>query len=210
MIRTKHIFVIIFLLAATMASAQQFKGGLTAGLAGSQVKGDGLSGYEKAGIIFGTYVNLELTNKSALQMQMEFFQKGSRVNPDEDNGYYSYLLRLNYIQIPVMYQYRYNELFGFETGLSYAVLISDYEEIYDLTHNVSDEPYETSDVSFHLGTRWFINELFTAEVEFSHSLFYIRKQTEGFTWFFDKGMYNNVLQLSIQYEIRGLFGNKSQ
>ena len=185
------------------AHSQQFTGGIVAGLAGTQVKGDGLAGPDKAGIVVGPYVNLELSRKSSLQMQLEYFQKGSRANPDSTNNFQSYLLRLNYVQIPVMYQYRYNEDFGFESGLSYGMLVYDYEEIY--TNFTSKEPFEQGDLSFHAGMRWYVSDRITAEFEFSHSLMYIRRQTKGVTWFFNKGQYNHVLLLGIQYEIRGLF-----
>lgn len=187
------------------AQAQRFKGGIVAGLAATQVKGDGLAGPDKAGIVAGPYVNLELSRKSSLQLQLEYFQKGSRANPDSTNNFQSYLLRLNYLQIPVMYQYKYNEDFGFESGLSYGVLIYEYEEINGYTTFTSQYPFEKRDLSFHFGAQWYLTDRLTAEFEFSHSLLYIRRQTKGVTWFFNKGQYNHVLLLALQYELRGIF-----
>jgi hypothetical protein len=186
--------------------AQEFKGGIIAGVAGTQVKGDGLGGYDKAGIVFGPYVNLELSDKISMQMQLEYYQKGSRANPDSTNNFQSYLLRLNYMQIPVTVQYRHNEDFGLETGLSYGVLIHDYEEINGYTNFISQYPWESGDLSFILGAHWYLTDVLTAEFEFSHSLLYVREDTEGVTTFFNKGMYHNVIHIAIQYQIKDLFG----
>lgn len=187
-------------------NAQQFKGGIVAGVAGTQVKGDGLSGYNKAGIVFGPYVNLELSDKVSMQMQLEYYQKGSRGNPDSTNYFQSYLLRLNYMQIPVTVQYRYNENFGLEAGLSYGVLIHDYEEINGSTNFIAQYPWEDDDLSFVLGAHWYLTDVITAEFEFSHSLMYVRENVKGVTTFFNKGEYHNVIHLAIQYQIRNLFG----
>lgn len=201
--------VVVLVLAfanRNQVKAQQFKGGIVAGVAGTQVKGDGLSGYDKAGIVFGPYVNLELSGKVSMQMQLEYYQKGSRANPDSTNNFQSYLLRLNYMQIPVTVQYRHNEDFGLETGLSYGVLIHDYEEINGYTNFISQHPWESSDLSFILGAHWYLTDVLRAEFEFSHSLLYVREDTEGVTTFFNKGMYHNVIHIAIQYQIKDIFG----
>ena len=60
----KHfIVVLIFLLGgiSEKMQAQQFHGGIALGLVGSQVAGDTYSGYNKAGISGGGFVNLNLS-----------------------------------------------------------------------------------------------------------------------------------------------------
>ena len=205
------VFFSVVVLVLTFANqnqvkAQQFKGGIVAGVAGTQVKGDGLSGYNKAGIVFGPYVNLELSDKVSMQMQLEYYQKGSRANPDSTNNFQSYLLRLNYMQIPVTVQYRHNEDFGLETGLSYGVLIYDYEEVNGYTNFIAQYPWEKGDLSFVLGAHWYLTDVITAEFEFSHSLMYVRENVKGVTTFFNKGEYNNVIHIAIQYQISDIFG----
>ncbi len=101
----KFHIIIFFIFGVMTAAGQQFHGGVITGLAGSQVAGDTYSGYKKAGIFVGGYVSLNVAEKSAIHMELTYFQKGSRENPTEKNGYQSYLLRLNYIEMPVLYQY---------------------------------------------------------------------------------------------------------
>jgi len=188
--------------------AQEFRGGFVAGIAGTQVLGDGYSGPNKPGFYVGPFVNLALSDKSALQMQLEFIQKGSRENPDSTNNFSSYLLRLTYAQIPVMYQYQYNDQFGFEVGASYGVLVGSYEEGYAANGQFyTGSDFKDRDISFHAGMHFYINERLKAEVEFSHSLLYIRPEPSRPTWFFSNGEYNHVLLLGIHYEIENIFGS---
>lgn len=202
-------FIVFFLfLFATSMQAQEFRGGVVAGIAGTQILGDGYSGPNKAGINIGPYVNLALTDRASIQMQLEFMQKGSRENPDSTNNFDSYLSRLNYVQIPIMFQYRYNEKFGFEAGGSYGVLVSSYEENQGLTSPLlTGKEYKDRDVSFHAGMHYYINDQLKAEFEFSHSLLSIRDfSTTGPTLLFNRGEYNHVLLLAVQYQINNLFG----
>jgi len=204
-------FLLVIMIFGLTTHAQEFRGGIVAGIAGTQVMGDGYSGPNKAGVCFGPYVNLAISENSSLQMQLEFMQKGSRENPDSTNNFSSYLLRLNYVQIPVMYQYKYNEEFGFEAGASYGVLISSYEEVLGYSGPlISGQDFKDQDISFHAGMHFYINKRLKAEFEFSHSIFAIREFTEGIdgpTLLFDQGEYNHVIMVGLQYQLNNLFGN---
>lgn len=201
-------FFITMLVSTIHADAQEFRGGIIAGIAGTQVLGDGYSGPNKPGICVGPYVNLSLTNKSSVQMQLEFMQKGSRENPDSTNNFSSYLLRLSYVQVPIMYQYRHSDKLGFEVGGSYGVLVGSYEEGYAANGQFyTGSAFEDRDVSFHAAMHYYINEKLKAEFEFSHSLLYIRPEPSRPTWFFNQGEFNHVLLVAIQYQIDNIFGN---
>ncbi len=197
--------IVLLLMTGFSLHAQQFEGGITGGIAGSQVNGDDLGGYNKAGLAFGPYVKLSISPKSSLQMQLEYFQKGSRANPDSTNNFQSYLLRLNYLQIPVYYQYKYNDIFGFHAGLSYGVLVHDYEERNGYEVLSPQYPFENHDLSAHAGIHWYTTEQLTVKLEVAHSLLYIREQTAGTLWIFNQGQYNHYLLLAIQYQISNIF-----
>jgi hypothetical protein len=122
------IFLLIFILAALASRSQEFNGGIMAGVAGTQVAGDTYYGFHKAGIFAGGFVNVLVSKHSAFQMELEFFQKGSRENPDSSNNFNQYLFRLNYIELPVLYQYIVNKRFKLEAGPSLGFLVSYYEE----------------------------------------------------------------------------------
>lgn len=126
---TRFIIILLsFLFTASAANSQEFNGGIMAGVAGTQVAGDTYYGFHKAGIFAGGFVNLQISEHSALQMELEYFQKGSRENPDSSNNYNQYLFRVNYVELPVFYQYIVNKRFRVEAGPSLGFLINYYEE----------------------------------------------------------------------------------
>ena len=121
------ILVLTFFLITGYLSGQEFNGGILAGLATTEVSGDRLQGPNKAGIYAGVFVNRYFSETSSIQMELDFIQKGSRENPDSTNNFQSYLLRLNYVELPVHYRYDFHERGSFEVGMSLGVLLHDYE-----------------------------------------------------------------------------------
>jgi hypothetical protein len=122
------ILLLILIFFNSETRSQEFKGGIMAGVAGTQVAGDTYYGFHKAGIFVGGFVNLQISEHSAFQMELEYFQKGSRENPDSSNGYNQYLFRVNYIELPVFYQYIAGKRFKIEFGPSLGFLTNYYEE----------------------------------------------------------------------------------
>jgi len=199
-----YIVIIIFCLGLTV-SAQQFHGGVIGGLAGTQVAGDTYSGYKKAGIFFGGFVSLDVSDKSAFQMELTYFQKGSRENPTEKNGYRSYLLRVNYIELPILYQYKAGK-FIIEVGPSAGFLLGYYEEV-DL-EVISDfqgynKPARVT-LQVNLGFSYFISEHVGVGLRTNNSMLNIfsENQTGDVRRIFDYGRYNDALVLSVYYQFK--------
>ncbi len=202
----KHITLIILLLFLGINSiAQQFHGGVMAGLVGSQVAGDTWSGYKKAGIFAGGYVNLDIGTVSALQLELTYFQKGSRENPTEKNGYQSYLLRLNYIEMPILYQYKTGR-FTIEVGPSAGFLMGYYESVNQEV--ISDQQYYVKParvtLQINLGFQFALTPKIGVDFRTNNSLLniYSQKQSGDFRRFFDQGRYNDSLVLSMFYKFR--------
>ena len=108
--------LLVFLLPLA-ALTQNFNGGIIAGGVVSQVDGDTWVGYHKFGYLAGGYVSLRISPHSSFQLEMEYIQKGSRKNADLETGdMSSYLLRLHYLEIPVLYQYTFGRRFAAEIG----------------------------------------------------------------------------------------------
>jgi hypothetical protein len=63
---------LLSMLASIAAKAQQFNGGFAAGIVGSQVAGDTYSGFNKAGIYAGGWVNLPMKERTAWQMELDY------------------------------------------------------------------------------------------------------------------------------------------
>ena len=66
------LFLLLFLGIISYSSAQRFKSGVLAGVAATEISGDRLGGPNKAGIYAGTFVNLDISDKSSLQMEMNY------------------------------------------------------------------------------------------------------------------------------------------
>lgn len=109
-----------------------FEGRLVAGFNICQVDGDTYSGFNKVGIQAGAMVYVHITPKFGASMELLYAQKGVRgahVTNSYTLGTYfdKYFLNLNYIEVPLMLHYKWNYIFDFEAGLSYARLVTTKE-----------------------------------------------------------------------------------
>ncbi|PLW98486.1 MAG: hypothetical protein C0591_04295 [Marinilabiliales bacterium] len=206
-------FIVLFILVMGNVSGQKFHGGLTAGIVGSQVAGDGYSGFHKGGIFGGGYVNWEFTEHSGLQLELTYFQKGSRENPKEENDYKYLLFRVNYIELPVLYLFKLPSLnlknvgdFYLETGPSLGVLTSYFEE--NQVEVESDKEWYNKPTTFtfqwNIGMRYFIAPKFGVDFRYNFSLLNIRsKNVTGDVWrFWGYGQFNDALVLSLLYQFK--------
>ncbi|MCD4734818.1 MAG: PorT family protein [Bacteroidales bacterium] len=196
----KNYLPIVFVIITISAYSQQFNGGILGGMSASEVSGDRLEGPNKAGIYAGEYVNIYVTEKSSFQMELDFIQKGSRKNPDSVS-YESYLLRLNYMEIPVHYKYDFGERWTLETGLSLGVLISKYEEVNGLEQENIYPDFKRRDLSFNVGLYFALIERLWLNIRYSNSILAIRPHSGGQTYKWNKGQYNEVLSFTFHYEL---------
>ena len=126
------ITMLLFWATIQTGSAQNFKGELFAGAVGSQVSGDELSGFNKGGIAIGAGVRLDLNEKSSIGFRIGYLQKGSRKpSAATDLAPTFYLMRLHYIEMPILYRYRLGNKLYFEAGPSLGYLFGAYEEDQD-------------------------------------------------------------------------------
>ena len=196
------LFLLLSALFLNYGYAQKFEGGAVLGLVGSQVAGDQLSGYKKAGLNAGAWVSLPIGEKSKIQMELTYIQKGSRDNPDYEKGKYDrYLMRLGYVQLPVIYLYQYNNLFGFEAGLGMNFLLHSNEKLNGYEN--SESPFSSTNLCITGGIFFRLTDLIRISLRTDNSLFSIRKnKVSGDVWrFWDHGQYSDALVLSAYYKL---------
>lgn len=203
--KTGRIFIfLIFITISTQLLSQGFHGGIMAGLVGSQVAGDTYSGYKKAGIFLGGFVNWDFGKRSAVQLELEYFQKGSRKNPDSTN-YDSYLFRANYVELPILYQFKI-DWFTIEAGPSTGVLFGHYEEQNE--EPINDETGYNKPARFTLqinvGMRFRITPKFGIDFRTNNSLLNIRSMNApgDVRRFWTYGQFHDALVLSVYYQFR--------
>lgn len=198
--KIRVLFFCLLMLGYFAGHSQEFHGGLLGGLAASEISGDRLQGPNKAGFYAGAFVNRYFTPQSSFQMELDFIQKGSRENPDSTNGYHSYLLRLNYVEIPVHYKYDFTERATLEAGLSLGVLIHHYELADGYEWVSGSDKFEPIDLSLNIGIYYSLLENLRFNVRYSNSILPVRPHNGGATWRTNKGQYNEVLSFVLYYE----------
>lgn len=193
----------LVLLITQPASAQKFEGGLIAGLSASQVAGDKLSGYNKAGIFGGSYVALHLNDRNTLRLELDYIQKGSRKNANFDKeDYDSYIIRLGYVEMPLLFQRRYGKKLIAEVGPAMSFLVHSYEAFNKL--EIEGLPFKKQNLSIIVGFSYLLNEKISVGLRTSNSLFSIRVNNNVADYrrrLGKYGQFNDVLVLSLSYKL---------
>ncbi len=195
----KLFFTGLFIFSFQCLYAQRFHGGLIAGVSTTQVAGDQLSGFNKAGIVAGGFVSTDLKEKTSLEMEIIFIQKGSRrpVDPDNDNQFY--VMRLSYFEVPVLFKYQVATKLNFEVGPSVGVLIfSEEESEFGILKGMP--PFKKIEFSGNVGLSYPLTEKLILNTRFSTSILPIRPFPGTVTDFFNSGQYNTVLAFTLQYK----------
>lgn len=183
-------------------SAQSFKSSAFVGFSMSQISGDNLGGYNKPGIVGGIAIERELSEKWNVEMQMMYIQKGSRKFPDlKNNDFTRYILNLNYIEVPLMFKYKF-ERFKIELGLSNGLMYKSYvaNETGPYPAN-SDErmPFHKWELSYNLGVSFPLTKKFEICGRINHSLLPVRINRAYQLHWVDRGQFNDVLIWFIKY-----------
>jgi len=185
-----------------LAYNQSFNAGYHFGMTATQVTGDNLSGYNKAGIYAGGFVNRNITDRAKIQMEMSFIQKGSRKNAKPSDGIYeSYLMRLNYVEVPVSYQFDLKKYLSLHAGLSMAYLIiSTEKDNYGVVVPDPNLPYfKKIDFDIFAGLTYNINDKWSLLLRYSYSILPIRNTPLFSTTYYNEGQYNDVITTALQY-----------
>ena len=178
-------------------SAQRFNGGLIGGMSTSEISGDRFNGPSKVGLFTGVFGNFYISDKSSIQMELEYIQKGSRKVPDSTDVTF-YLLRINYVEIPLLYKYDLTKKITFEAGPSLGYLIGKYEEVNgeELTN-----PFKKWDFQLAVGGYYNLTKHLKFNVRYTNTLFFpVRNGASGTTYWLRKGQYNEVLSFLLHYQ----------
>ncbi len=195
------LLVVSFLSSATLFS-QSFNGGILGGVAATEISGDRLEGPNKAGLYVGGFVNRYFTERSSVQMELNFIQKGSRQNPDSTSTD-SYLLRLNYVEMFLHYRWDFGKVFSLEAGPSLGFLINNppYEESNGQDITGREPPFKSTDLSLNIGLFVSLTEHIRFNIRYSNSILAVRPHASGQTYKWNHGQYNEVLSFVFFYQL---------
>ena len=199
-------FILISLICTSNAGAQEsFNAGVLAGINASQVSGDNYGGFNKAGMLFGLFSNVNVSQKLNLQIELNFSQKGSRKNPKTDEGDTDFfLLRMNYIEIPLMLRTDYKR-FKFEGGGYYSQLINYHLEDENGEFDIPEElnQFNNNDIGFLVGVYFKFTESLVMNWRFSNSIVDFREFDSSGRFLFNTGMFHHYMSINLRYVFYG-------
>jgi hypothetical protein len=188
--------------------AQKFGGGVILGLSTSQVGGDNLAGFNKAGLLAGAFVNTPISELLSFQMEMTYIQKGSnnpKMNDAEHSNYLKEDISSSYIEVPLLLQYHQSNKIKIEGGVLLAYLINGYYN--DLNGKIpiySVDPFIEYDFGLLLGIDYKYSENISLNTRLSNSILPIGAEDWDIVNSYNssrKGKYNSVLNFAIHYNL---------
>ena len=194
----KKILFLFIILISNNVKSQNFNGGLIGGISSSQVSGDNLSGYNKAGLFLGVFTQAPVSSITNIKMEMNFIQKGSRNPKLNQNGIPD--ISTSYLEIPISLNYNQNELLSIESGIQTAFLLSAKDnDVYGSVN--SDPPFDKTDISAFIGIYYHYSEKMSLNTRLGNSVLPIRGYDTQRIFIFKRGQYNTVLSFTIHYII---------
>ena len=203
----KKFTIVLFCGFLTLSiQAQNFGGGVILGLSASQVGGDNLGGFNKAGLLVGVFANKSISELLSFQMEMTYIQKGSKnpnMNKPEHLNYLREDISSSYIEVPLLLQYNQSEILKIEGGVKLAYLIDGYYNDYlgKIAYQNSS-PFIKYDIGLLLGLDYAYSKNISLNTRISNSILPIGAEDYVHPSSFNssrKGKYNSVLSFAIHY-----------
>lgn len=210
------ILTIFIILISHTVKSQSFYGGLDLGFVISQVDGDNHGGYHKIAPAGGVFVRNTFKNPNlGTSTGISYKNKGSKAIQRDENDVAKeiYSIDLHYIEIPVTFCYKIEELsipgllnyyfkkdLYFKIGASYSYLIKGKEYFNNLDYRTkSFKKYELAihtGLSYRLTDHWLLSYIFS----YTFPLTPIHPHPGEQTYRLNRGLYNNSMNFSFIYE----------
>lgn len=200
----KRLFLFsLFLMLGLVSLAQRFEAGLIAGYNATQVDGDIYRGYHKPGLLAGAFVQTDIAPAVFASLEIKYSQKGARNKIDpKDPEPEKYIMRLGYVEVPVLFGFRANDrgsvIGGFSTG--YLVHSGEWDENGRFVEQ-DEEPFKSFDFQPFVGFQFDVLDQLKLDLRFAYSILPIRDQpgenATNIYWL--NHQFNNVISLAACY-----------
>lgn len=187
----------LLLMAAHAFGQINFRGGVVAGLATTQVSGDDLGGFHKVGPFVGGFLRAEINEHWSGKMEIAYTQKGSRKIPRADQGNTFYTLKLNYIEVPLIASYKLGK-FNYEFGPSIGTLLN-YQEFTEVGNFFPERPFHKVELSINAGIAFDLAKNMTLTWRLNNSILPVRKHVGNNTYRLNIGQFNTALNFLVHY-----------
>ena len=204
------VILYLFIFLNCTSKAQSFGGGGILGISSSQVGGDNLSGFNKAGLLIGIFTNKSISEFLKVQMEITYIQKGSNnpnMNDYDNKNYLKEDISSSYIEAPILLQYNHNEKIKLEGGGIIGFLIDGYYN--DSNGKISNynniNPFINYDFGLILGVTYKYSKKINLNTRISNSILPIGTedyQNQSTYNSYTKGKYNSVLSFSLYYNLQ--------
>ncbi len=200
---TKRIFIFLILFfVVNIIVAQRFDGGAIVGFNATQVEGDSYRGFHKPGIAAGFYVETDLAPAVFAGFEIKFMQKGARKKTTE-NDPTKYIMRLNYIDLPLYAAFRANERMSILGGLSPGFLLSGKEfNEYGEFPPEDQNKFSPFDLQALIGFQFKMSDNWKTDLRLAYSLIPVRdKPPVEPPYYWLRNQFNFVATLALYYQI---------
>lgn len=187
----KSILIILAcILIATATEAQHMNIGIKGGLNGYSVEGNNTGNFDpKYSFHIGLLGHVHMDSKFALQPEVVFSVQGTKYNSGSND-----MLNLNYVNIPLLLQYMFDNGFRLEAGPQLGILASAKSEIGSTSTDVKNN-FESTDIGLVLGMSYVKPSTgFGFDIRYNHGLTDISKGAGD--------AYNRGFQLGVFYLIQ--------
>ncbi len=197
----KFIFALLLLSVFTPIYAQNIKGGIYGGINFSQVDGDEVYGFHKRGLNIGPAAIIPIKSRFSVSLETIYNQKGSFQKPvNRDTSFGMYRLKLNYVEVPVLFHVRDKNKINFGAGISWGRLVGfkEWEHEVPIIWDKDSIPYKKDDICALVDIDFPVYKRFRFNFRYSYSLLKIR------TRYYPnintiRNQYNNMLTFRLLY-----------
>lgn len=172
---------------AQTAMAKSVEPGVKGGLNFSTLNKDMDDNAEtKTGVHLGLFAHIHLSDHFALQPELLFSSQGANYNSDRTD-------KFNYINLPILVQYMFDNGFRLETGPQLGILASAKTEVGNMETDVKTG-YKKAELAWAFGIGFLSKGGFGVDARYNLGLTDISKN--------EAGIKNNVFQLGVFYQFR--------
>lgn len=208
-----YLFVCLFIFAyspfnltAQTIQAHKFSFGLRAGLNVAQIFGSGSQAFNHFGFSGGVKLGYKFANRWSFDPEVLYNMKGAARYPNVEKGdYYSFSLDLDYIEVPMMFNWYFgkkkNLSIEFGPSIGFTVRQKAYEN--GLAINSTTTNFNIYDISLAVGFNYQLPKGFGLNFRYMNSVAPIQPTYGSLQWGttnFNIGQLNSVLNLSVWYK----------